>query len=158
MPESLHYCDDVIEIATSGRVFGNRWFSRPSLEALLILIEYQRKFVATLGDGRHVVLSVLEASAGLRVDEATRKQATELAAEMQPHTIALGQLVRGSGFFASATRAVLSGVLLAARPGYPMRVFAEQSECSEWLAQQLASAYPATRPGDVQSVLAKLQR
>ncbi len=156
MVSQTRYQDDVIEIVTRGRVLGNRWVSRPSLAALQRLTAHQREFVTSLDDGRHVVLSILEPSAGLRFDESMRKAAAALASEMRPHTIALGQLVRGSGFFASASRAVLSGVQLAARPGYPMRVFGDDDACGSWLAQQLEYAYPSESAGDVAAVLEQL--
>jgi len=142
--KTLRYCDDALEIVSRGRVFGNRWFATPAHEAFEKLRTREHQLVEQLGDGRHVVLSVLEASVGLRVDEQTRRGAATLAGEMRSHTIALGQWVRGHGFFASASRAVLSGVMLAARPGYPARVFGEGSECLVWLTEQLEREFPGS--------------
>jgi len=154
---TLRYRDDALEIVSRGRVFGNRWFSTPAHEAFEELRVRQHRLVEQLGDGRHVVLSVLEPSVGLRVDEQTRRGAAVLAGEMRAKTIALGQLIRGQGFFASASRAVLSGVILAARPGYPARVFGNESECLAWLIEQLEQEFPGTGD-DVGEVLDVLSR
>jgi hypothetical protein len=52
-------------------------------------------------------------------------------------------VVEGQGFAGSALRSVLTMLILAARPGYPLKVFSTVSEACDWLASQLAATVDA---------------
>ncbi|MEM6996273.1 MAG: hypothetical protein AAF721_37545, partial [Myxococcota bacterium] len=45
----------------------------------------------------------------------------------------------GEGFVSSIVRSVIAGFTIAARPKFPLKVFATVPECSAWLAAQMAA-------------------
>jgi hypothetical protein len=48
--------------------------------------------------------------------------------------------IEGTGFIPAATRSLVSGVLLMARPTYPVRVFSARSEAASWIVPRTQNA------------------
>lgn len=65
---------------------------------------------------------------------AERAEATAIARELAPRTVAQAFVIEGSGFRAATTRMVISSVTTLSRPGYPHKTFAEVRTGAGWLA------------------------
>lgn len=127
------YEDDELEIAAWCNVVYNRWKTTPTKLELQRLGEIQREVVDSVPGGRVMSVTVISREAGVLLDAPARKEAERLAREGRRTLIGLAQVVEGTGFAAATTRAVMSGVQLAVRPGYPAKVFSSIDESMPWV-------------------------
>ena len=129
----VHFLDEGLVVTSWDNLLLNRWYGAPDVDRIQRLWDVQAAFRDALPDRRQAVISIFESSAGLRMSEPARRRATQLAADMEDSVICLGQIVRGSGFFSSVTRSIVSGVMLLSRASYPSQVFAEVEPCAKWM-------------------------
>jgi hypothetical protein len=74
--------------------------------------------------------------AGLPTAEA-RAQLAEIAKRWDRHLLCVGVLLRGDGFWASAVRSALTGIVLLAPRGYQMRFYGELSPLTRFVSEQV---------------------
>lgn len=129
----VHFLDEGLAVTSWDNLLLNRWYGAPDVDRIQRLWDVQAAFRDGLPDRRQAVISIFESSAGLRMSEPARRRATQLAADMEDSVICLGQIVRGTGFFSSITRSIVSGVMLLSRASYPSQVFADVEPCAKWM-------------------------
>jgi hypothetical protein len=102
------------------------------------------------------VVYLIGDNAGLPTPEA-RAGVTELMARFSHHRACLGVIVVGSGFWAGAMRAVITGARMLVPLNFPMRVFSDAHELVEWLpARHERRTGVRIQPDQLLSVLQQL--
>jgi hypothetical protein len=99
-------------------------------QTALSLARTQRRSVGSLvivGDGKRAV------NGG---DDAARGEFMRLMKEVDSYIFATGVVIASQGFGGAALRAFVSGVALAARPPYPLRVFDAFASARDWMLSQ----------------------
>lgn len=132
--------DERLQIATWSRVFINRWKTAATVEHLDVLFEHERALIDSVGDGRIVVLTTLQDRTGMMPDGRARKRAERIALATRSAQILQAQVVEGDGFVSATARALLTGVTLASRVPYPIKVFRSESAALPWIGEGLARA------------------
>jgi hypothetical protein len=95
------------------------------------------------------VLVVLEPEASTPNEEA-RKLLASVMRDRSAVVKGLAYAVVGAGFGAAAVRAVIAGLSLLAREGYPTRVFSTTADAAAWLVTRVS---PALAPASFVSVI-----
>lgn len=135
-PKVVHADDDIM-LATWSRVFINRWVSPARKDLLVRLSDAQGEHIASIRDGRTAVFTILAQNSSRMPDADARKEA-EVVAKRHSHAIAVSaHIVEGDGFLAAITRAMLSGINLAVRTPYPVKVFSSVDDSMPWFREQL---------------------
>ncbi len=114
------------------------WRGRPTLAAIdaayaefLALSERQ--------PGGVVVFSTSSGSyPSMGPDE--RKRSVATLSDVRDRLLALSVTIEGEGFIAGASRSILTGITLLARPRCPIKVFNQRAEAAAWLAPFVRSA------------------
>lgn len=148
--------DEDLHILTWGAVLVNRWRVTPSKAKLQLLGQHQRRLAEATVDRRILVVTVLSPGVGLLLTAEARKEAEAVAAAGREYLFALAQVVEGEGFIAAAARAVMSGVQLAVRAGYPVKVFGRVDEALPWVSDQLRAKGQVRDADEVMDVLLPL--
>lgn len=133
----LVYADDDIQLATWSRVFVNRWVCPARKDLLVRLSEVQGAHVDAMPDGRTAVFTILAQDSNGIPDSAARKEAEQVAKRYRDAVQVSAQIVLGEGFLATTARALLTGVNLATRLPYPIKVFRSIDESLPWFREQL---------------------
>ena len=124
------------------------WHERPTIAALKATQDF---FIAHYQGRDMVMLSIVESTS-------TPPDASERAyvqANMHRFTgmRAAASVIEGEGFKAAAIRAVLTGITLALRNPYPMRIFATVAEATPWLLERVPG-----QAGGVEQVVQAVER
>jgi hypothetical protein len=114
----------------------NLWASQPTAAAIAVLSELTER---SLSDCPRGIASIhwLEEGVPLPSPEA-RVGLSELAKRYEQHVLCVGVLLQGSGFWASATRSALTGVMLLAPRTFFLRFFSEADELSAYVVRELS--------------------
>jgi predicted nucleic acid-binding Zn ribbon protein len=132
-------------LATQAGVYGfyrwqnvaiNVWSGQPTAEAVQVMTELTERSLSECPRG---IASIhwLDPGVGLPTPEA-RVRLGELARRYPKHVSCVGVLLQGSGFWASATRSALTGVMLLAPRTFALRFFGEVGELSAYIVQEQA--------------------
>src|SRR5690606_3582075 len=145
--------DEDVRIVTWSGVLASRWQATPTKEKLELLGRHQRALAEATVDRKIVVLTVLGSDTGFMLTGEARKAAEAVAKAGSEFLIGLAQVVEGEGFGAAAARAVMSGIQLAVRAGYPTKVFGTVDEALPWVADLLRKAGQERDADDVGEAL-----
>jgi hypothetical protein len=122
---ALGLCEDTLVIY---------YAQAPTLESVRTIND-ATKHPAVVRLNRALALIVIDAVS--RAPEAEVRAAMQRSIQVQEaRTLALAYAILGTGFSNAAARAVVSGMLLFARPKYPTKVFPTVSAASHWLLSQ----------------------
>jgi len=113
----------------------NLWASQPTAGAIAVLSDLTER---SLSDCPRGIASIhwLEEGVPLPSPEA-RVALSELAKRYEQHVLCVGVLLSGSGFWASATRSALTGVMLLAPRTFFLRFFSEADELAAYILREL---------------------
>ncbi|MCX4240881.1 hypothetical protein [Paraliomyxa miuraensis] len=139
VPDVVHD-DDELRIVTWSAVVACRWKAAPTKEKIELVGRHQRALAQSTVDNRIVMLTVFAPNTGALVSATAREAATGLARDGREILMGLAQVVEGQGFGAAAARAVMSGIQLAVRAGYPTKVFGSTDEALPWVSELLRKA------------------
>lgn len=145
--------DEELRIVTWAGVLAHRWRATPTKDKLQILGRHQRMLAESTVGRRIVLVTVLSPDAGLLLSSEARKEAETLAKAGRELLMGLAQVVEGEGFMAAAARAVMSGIQLAVRAGYPVKVFGTLEESLPFVSELLRSNGHPRDADDVSSAL-----
>ena len=134
------YDDPSVRVLASDILLGVRWYDIPQFASLTCFRELQSQYLERLAPRRAVVVSVSNAAGELHFDTGSRDLVEAVMADAKTHLIGMAQVVLGDGFGAASVRSVLSGIQLAVRPDYPVRVFADVESARPWLEELLVGA------------------
>lgn len=129
--------DDEIRIVTWSGVVACRWETTPTKAKLELVGRHQRALAESTVDRRIVAMTVLAPEAGVLLSSDARKEAEAVAKAGREYLLGLAQVVEGEGFAAAAARAMMSGVQLAVRAGYPTKVFGTIADALPWVSELL---------------------
>jgi hypothetical protein len=147
---STTYEGSTLKVLTWDILLGVRWFDIPRFESLQRFRELQSQCFARLAPHKTVIVSVSIASGELHFDSGSRDLVAALVNDAKTHLHGMAQVVVGDGFGAASVRSVLSGIQLAARPDYPVRVFADVASARPWIEELLVAAgHPELTRDDV---------
>ena len=132
--------DDELRIVTWAGVLGARWRATPTKRKLELLGRHQRMLAEATFDRRIVAVTIVSPGATLILGGDARTEAEAMVHAGSTFTLGLAQVVEGQGFAAATARAVLTGIQLATRAGYPMKVFGSLGDATEWVAELLRKA------------------
>lgn len=132
--------DASIRIVVWSRVLAQRWRATPTPEALDALGHAQQDLIRSTLDGRIYVISVISPKMGMLLSGEARNKAEAVAGMARDNVAALAQVVEGDGFKSAAARAVMSGVQLAIRAPYPVKVFDTIASGFAWIEKALREA------------------
>jgi hypothetical protein len=113
----------------------NAWATQPSAAGVDVLTKLTERSLLDCPEG---IASIhwIESGAGLPTPEA-RVRLGELARRYDKHLLCVGVLLGGDGFWASAIRSALSGIVLLAPRGYTLRFYGEVPALSRFVAEQM---------------------
>jgi predicted nucleic acid-binding Zn ribbon protein len=114
----------------------NLWASQPTATAVTVMTELTERSVSECPGGIASIHCV-EEGVGLPTAEA-RVGLGELAKSYPKHVICVGVILQGSGFWASATRSALTGIMLLAPRSFALRFFGDPSELCAYVVHELA--------------------
>jgi predicted nucleic acid-binding Zn ribbon protein len=113
----------------------NTWSMQPTGAAVEVLRQLTERSLSDCPDG---IASIhwIESGAGLPTPEA-RQGLGEIAKRYSKHLHCVGVMLEGSGFWASALRSALSGIVLLSPRDYPLRFAADRAELVSFVSQEL---------------------
>lgn len=132
--------DDELCIVTWGTVLGARWRATPTRAKLELLAREQRMLAAATFERRIVGVTVVSPGASLILTGEARTAAEAADRAGSEYLLGLAQVVEGQGFAAATARAVISGIQLAVRAAYPMKVFSKIDDAMPWVSMLLRKA------------------
>ena len=132
--------DAELRIVSWSNVLAFRWRATPTKAKLELLGRHQRMLAESTVDRRIVVVAVIAPAASLILTGETRQQSEALVKAGREYLLGMAQVVEGEGFGAAATRAVITGIQLAVRVGYPNKVFGTVADAMPWVSDLLRKA------------------
>lgn len=151
MPTVTHE-DSTLRVLSWSPILAVRWYDIPQLDGLARFRELQADYVRRRAPAKSIVISYSDASGELHFDPGSRELVAALMTDAKTHLLGMAQIVVGDGFGAASVRAVLSGIQLAARPDYPVKVWSDAASARPWLEELLAADHPE-RAREVGTVL-----
>jgi hypothetical protein len=145
--------DQEIRIVSWSCVLAVRWRATPTKAKLEMVGRHQRLLAGSTVDGRIVAITVVSPGASLILSGEARKESEVVAKAGRDYLLGLAQVVEGEGFAAAAARAVLTGIQLAVRAGYPQKVFGKVDDAMPWVGELLRKAGHTRDADDVGAVL-----
>jgi hypothetical protein len=138
-PTTTHE-DATLKVLTAGLLLGVRWSDIPRFDSLQRFRTLQSLYLTRLAPRKAIVVSVSNATGELHFDAGTRDLVAALVSDAKTHLLGMAQVVLGDGFGAASVRSVLSGIQLAVRPDYPIRIFPTTDAARPWLEELLVAA------------------
>lgn len=140
-------------------LLGVRWYDIPRSNSIQRFRELQSRHLARIAPRKAIIVSVSNASGELHFEPGSRNLVEDLVTDSKSRLLGMAQIVIGDGFAAASVRAVLSGIQLAVRPDYPVRVFANVQTAQPWLEELLvANDLPELARAVGPELLAPLER
>jgi hypothetical protein len=132
----------------------NLWSSPPTAEAVDVMSELTERSVSDCPGGIASIHWLAE-GVGLPTAEA-RIGLGELVKRYPRHVICAAVLLPGGGFWASATRSALTGIMLLAPRSFALRFFGEPRElCAHVVGELARREQPAPEVEHLQAIVAE---
>jgi hypothetical protein len=113
----------------------NIWASQPTATAVQVLTELTERSLRECPSG---IGSIHWLDQGVALPTADARAALgELATRYPKHVMCVGVLLAGSGFWASATRSALTGIMLLAPRSFALRFFGDIGELAAFVVREL---------------------
>jgi hypothetical protein len=113
----------------------NVWLGQPTAEAVAQLARLTDESARRNPRERISSIHLLDPRVGLPTADA-RSALTQLATRHRDHLACVGVVLSGDGFWASALRSALTGVILLVPSALPTRYVANVAELAEWLPEE----------------------
>lgn len=124
----------------------NAWASQPTVAAVQKLGELTERSLTECPSG---VVSIHWLDEGVALPTAEARVALgEMAQRYPKHVICVGVLLAGSGFWASATRSALTGIMLLAPRTFGLRFFGEVAELAAYVVREQTQRGLKTAPSE----------
>jgi hypothetical protein len=114
------------------------WRQQANLTSLRMVRECQKQVIDRTPGGIAVV-TVMEPVSVKPLDSAERAEASAIARDFAPSTLASVYIFEGEGFRPAMSRAAVAGVMLFSRVKYPHKVFSTVDAGATWLKEKLAT-------------------
>ncbi|MBL8677598.1 MAG: hypothetical protein JNK05_00415 [Myxococcales bacterium] len=101
-----------------------------------------------------VIVSDLHETAKMDLDEETRREIQHAMTAYNDRDLAVAVAVEVQGFIGTAVRALVSGLMLLARPKYPMKILGNRHEAARWLLEKIRGGQPAFTPDELGDAIA----
>lgn len=132
--ERLQYADaHVWHAIVGGDLSVANWFGVPNVTSARAQMDALLAHVRSRKD-KVGLLTILDAGLPLP-DEATRTVISDSVRSIEAHVTRQSMVIEGSGFGASAIRAMIAGMSLVVRAPYPIKVFDNVASAVAWTVQ-----------------------
>ena len=84
-----------------------------------------------------IIVSDLSQKTRFDLTDETRKEIGEAITAYNDRDLSVAMVVEFEGMLGTALRTLLSGIVLMARPKYPMKLFSARDEGTRWMAERL---------------------
>ena len=149
----VDYRDPALTIGGSGPLVAVVWKGEPTAERVRAICTVSRRAFPKLAKGFAFVVFLEDTTS--TPDAESRRTLADLMIELAAGLRAVAYIVPGAGFAAAAKRAVITGLSLAARPPYPIKVFPTVEQAERYLVPLL----PATPiHGELDQLVSELRR
>src|SRR5690606_30899909 len=108
------------------------------------------------GSGKFGLMQVVEQGAP-PPDSAARDALADLLAAGRGRLACSSLVYPGTGFWAAAARAFVTGLTMLARPGFPHVAFATAAEAADWHVQHLADQPGTPSRADICDTVARVE-
>ncbi len=89
-----------------------------------------------------VIVSGLASSSKTDLSEETRRAIIDAIKAYEDRALTVSVVIEVRGFVGTTVRALVSGLILLARPKYPMKIFATHEESVLWMLEKLGGGRP----------------
>jgi hypothetical protein len=113
------------------------WLGRPTAAATLELGAISGRILSVLGDQKLSYVHMIPSAVHLP-DSETRAALHDITRAYGQHTACVGVIVRGSGFWASALRSIVTSVRVVAPRTVDIRIHGEMAELLGWFPAEHA--------------------
>lgn len=136
---------ELLSLASEPGVYGfyrwenvaiNAWATQPNGPAVDVLAQLTERSLRECPEGI-ASIHCIASGAGLPTPDA-RARLGEIAKRYDKHLLCVAILLRGDGFWASAVRSALTGIVLLAPRAYTLRFYGEPGELSRFITEQVA--------------------
>ena len=112
----------------------NVWRSQPNERGVKVLTDLTQESLSVCPKGISSI-HCIESGAGVPTSEA-RRGLRDIATRYESHIACVGVILYGEGFWASAIRSAVAGILLVGpKPAFPLRMYASAQELTAWLPE-----------------------
>ncbi|MFO0563070.1 MAG: hypothetical protein U0269_33925 [Polyangiales bacterium] len=91
-----------------------------------------------------MIVSSLHSRAKMELTEATRAAIVDAIKAYEHRDLAVAVVIEARGFLGTTVRALVSGLILLARPKYPMKIFGTLEEGAPWLIEKMRGGRTGT--------------
>jgi predicted nucleic acid-binding Zn ribbon protein len=114
----------------------NVWASQPTPAAIQVMTDLTERSLTDCPGG---IASIHWLDEGVALPTAESRVAlSELAKRYEKQVLCVGVMLQGSGFWASATRSALTGIMLLAPRTFFLRFFSDTPELVAYIVRELA--------------------
>jgi hypothetical protein len=130
----VHERDTSYTLAEWRNVYAVVWRAQPDARRAQRMGEHFRRVVRAHPEG--VMVVVIVPTSVPPPDDAARDRINEAMRAAPSVTRAIAYVLVGTGFGAATMRGAVTDTLLAAKPPYPVRVFATIAEAASWIVER----------------------
>lgn len=123
---------DVYSVYTWENVAFMFWFGPPTLESCAVLERGSQKQHAEHPEGLSLVNVMVPGGRSMPSAE-VRTEITRIMRESTKNAAAIGVIIPGTGFWASALRGMVLALSMMRSRQLPLQIFADATELAEWL-------------------------
>lgn len=148
----VHHVEKNAAVATHGRMMQIMWRGQTTVEA----VHRARQILLGLVADRPTALGLMQVVElnSPPPDAAAREALADLLAAGKGFITCSSLVYPGTGFWAAAARAFVTGLTMLARPGFPHEIFPTTERAAEWHAQQMSGPNCPSR----QDICADIER
>jgi hypothetical protein len=109
------------------------WFGPATVESLPVYEQGCKRFCEKYPGGVSSVHIMVPGGSSMPTAEA-RAELSRIIRSFGHHTVGVGVIIPGSGFWASALRSMVTALAMLAPRGFGLQIFGDHETLSEWLA------------------------
>lgn len=94
--------------------------------------------------GCMVIQDLNRGSNGVDISEELRAEVSAAISAYNDRDLSVAVSIEGAGLLAAASRSLVSGLMLIARPSYPMKIFGTRQDSSAWLLKSMRGTRPVS--------------
>ena len=158
MPAEILFSDSVMQLATFGDLFIERWTAAGTAEHLRTLVEAHDRYVRAHAPSKTLFIVHIDTPDIHMPDAEGRAVVKEHVRVIDGHIAACCIVLTPRGFGASVFHAILSTATMVRRTKYPYRVSRDLDDAFDWLPRHRAPRSRwASTPEDLSAMYADLE-
>jgi hypothetical protein len=153
-PVKVVYSDEGCAFSTWRNVMIAYFRESATVERMRGFRQTQRELSKQADPVGCVIVSALHGSAKMEISEDTRSAIVDAIKAYEDRDLCVSVVIEVRGFLGTTVRALVSGLILVARPKYPMKIFGEQEDGARWLFDKMYRGRPG---GDTRALMAAIE-